>query len=1423
MSKPHRHSWPFYLFVIGFSLFLSGYLLWRYTPIKNEVEAVIIGKMQPYLGESFIIRDFRLGWSSISFLGVGASDQQANISLDIREIRIGLDWTNLFDEGPTLPNLIESATIIRPRLSYQPSAEKRERPKISPEKVIEEIFKNLQRVPSIDHISVEGGSWYWQLDSREQLREASEGKIPSWVSQYESHLPMLVGLNGQLKLTGNGTVLTMDLEGSLPELEKSRLHLNTHLNFNTKQLNGSLSLEECVVTSRWPFWKMSFFDLHNALLSGEVYFSNRDYTSEPVQLGGALQVRDFSAHIFNQHATADKISALLYNRTLEIQPFDCGVEEGRGTFYGSIPDLFQPEVDWYLDIDDYPVDKLRQSHWVFQYADKGLLAARGHFAGPFKQMTITANITCPDLMYSVVPFNTTSVDLSYHLPTKMLNFERLRADFYDFRTVGTGHIDFKTYQMILDLDSDISVPAGYFNYMTGLNSGRITAHTDFSGDVSTRKFKGLWTYNVSGPDSALVLGRGPFTLDDQLLKFQLASTNTRRPFKVTGAVEDLFTEARFNIVDGKDFPIAEVTDIPILASFMEDRHMDFYLAGPWHSLFSKAKVVSADRLTEVATTTFNAWEIFFDNQSFKGRYKIHTAPRHIEGAYSVVFDENGMDLRFNAPDLLDGQVYMGNGDSGRLSGLVTVDELAIESFIGRDSTLARLIQQGFLSGTATFGGTMGNPEMNFNAAARDFIINNVGYYATNLVGDLKDGLLRFNDVALTLNTTPIVNADFSWRVQSDQLDLRAGAEAVESNFLAETIFGSPDVIKGDFTYNLRADGSIFAPSIRGTANVRNGLIGADLPFRDISLAFHDSLMPGRFYWDPENHHILVDNFRFVHRDQYALNATGLLSIDEDGPLDMQVEATGNILAELPRLDPFFTGTASDGQLITRIRGTRANPFLDQLRMEIFDGEMTFLDVIPRITRLRAEIALEEGSNFINIKTIEGLVDGKWGRIANVRNLPREAGNLEPWYFDEINLNFGILTVETEKEGIPLLLYGMMEEGDRGYFATAGRTPAEKFYFAGPPDLPIARGRVDMYNARVTYPFIGMIYVDGEYVFPDTGEEDKVMDFLMNMRWDVEGYSGSNNRYFVNIPAYVGEVEMDLNIDNNASKLYFTGRLIDESFRIEGDVRSTRGRVEYLDVKFRVEEFGAEFSRYDIYPDVYGKAYTTVRDRNTEQSIPRDIYLILYVTDPVTGKEVSKGNWEDFRFKLVSNQQIQDKVFGETQEQVLAFMGYSFDNLQTKAGEVGLSMTENLLFRPLVRPLERRLERQLWLDEVRLRSNFSSNLLYLSFADRVSLFNRATFLSPYVNNNLDPALLLLQSSEITLGKYLVRDIFMSYTGQLVSGFDESKLGVNHTIGLEYRLLYNLLLQLEYNKFQFNPFYSDDIRNDLRVRLRHSFTF
>jgi len=84
--------------------------------------------------------------------------------------------------------------------------------------------------------------------------------------------------------------------------------------------------------------------------------------------------------------------------------------------------------------------------------------------------------------------------------------------------------------------------------------------------------------------------------------------------------------------------------------------------------------------------------------------------------------------------------------------------------------------------------------------------------------------------------------------------------------------------------------------------------------------------------------------------------------------------------------------------------------------------------------------------------------------------------------------------------------------------------------------------------------------------------------------------------------------------------------------------------------------------------------------------------------------------------------------------------------------------------------------------------------------------------------------LLQSSEITLGKYLSRNLYLTYTGKLVSVYDQSKLGINHQLSLEYRLIQNFLLELEYDKVEFNTFFFEHQElNDFRVRLRRSFNF
>ena len=72
----------------------------------------------------------------------------------------------------------------------------------------------------------------------------------------------------------------------------------------------------------------------------------------------------------------------------------------------------------------------------------------------------------------------------------------------------------------------------------------------------------------------------------------------------------------------------------------------------------------------------------------------------------------------------------------------------------------------------------------------------------------------------------------------------------------------------------------------------------------------------------------------------------------------------------------------------------------------------------------------------------------------------------------------------------------------------------------------------------------------------------------------------------------------------------------------------------------------------------------------------------------------------------------------------------------------------------------------------------------------------------------------------IGKYLIDDVLLSYTGQLESGMKYNihgeELGLKHTLGLEYRINSNLLLEMEYN---YNSFLIQ--REDKRIFLRHSF--
>ncbi len=1485
-----RRSWPFYVFLISFSVLFLGYLLWQFTPLKDEVEARMIKFLQPYLGESFYITDFSISPNSVSFYNVHTGDINANYSLDIGEIRVGFNPAGLLQrvimpgqKGGKLTRSIQTAAIINPRLTIYYTGVPRQKTNFSLDKVSEEILNNLkENFPEIDFLRIRNGEVLLQLPWSAALPEGA-----SVVA--ERQIPLITGLRGRLNyLSGSdsdkhpalsdsiiaagmvagggkttpGEIITLKLQGDLFGVENSLVKLTGTADFSQKRFEATLNLDESFVTSHLPFWKFNFWQIDNARLQGEVHISNysnlnmnvhpRTLALDSLSFYGDVTVKNMDMRIYGQRAIADSFYLRFRHQDVQIDTFTCKVEEGDARFGGMIYNIFEPRAEWHLKVKNYPVKYLKQSHSIFEYAYEGKMTGAATFTGPFKSLDIHAEAFCPELLYAVVPFNTVQTRLVYNTRERILRFPYLRADFFEFTTRGFGEVNFTNDSLDFDLKSSIEVPEGYFTLLNGLNGGEVRLETDFYGNFITKKFRGGFRYVGLGKDTLLVTGQGPFTLTDQHLDFTVHTDESGDQFTVKGTIEHLFSGPEFRILEFRDFPVHQLSYHSLVKGFLEGRHTNLYFSGPYYSLAARLKIVPEDYSAsspKIAEMSGTIKDIFLDNQRYMFDFIVHSAPQKIRGALDAAFSAGGVDVRVQSPGLFTGALHLSAAPDGPITGALKIAPAELAAYLQNSPAWAKIFQEGRVGGTLQIEGQMDNPRLDFDFSAEDLVLNGVGYYRLRVAGRQSDQLLKFRNLYVSLNGDTVLTAGLRWNRLTNNLDLTARGSRLESNFLAETIFGDRNLIRGSLDYAISASGSLSRPAVQGRATIQNGFFLGENPFRTISLAFSDSVTAEGNFWNINHHLVRIENFLYRSRTgmadsidwtrrEYDITGRGLIGIFEHSPIDLELRARGNVLAELPRLQPYFIEPKVNGDLYVHVKGSRLNPYIEEVDLNIYDGSMRFDGVIPRVTGLKADVELTNASDFVRIKTFEGKVDGHWARIYNLPRVTvadREPPELQPWRFEEIGgINFGILVLETGEKGIPLNFPGMMEGGDIGYFAAAGKLPGEKFYLAGPPEQPLCRGTLRLYNCRVTFPFIGMYDESGEYAYEDN---NKVIAFLMNMEWDLKALPGNNNRYFVKIPGYVGEVFMDLNIDNASEGLEFTGRLIDESFRVDGSVYSTRGRVEYLDVNFRVERFGAEFNPYEIYPEVYGSAFTTVRTEpnleltdNTEavnavgerKTIPRDIYLELYVIDPVTGQEVSKGRWEDFRFKLVSR----DNVFGETEEDILAHLGYSFQNLQSKAGEVGVTLTQNFLIRPLFRPIERQLERKLHLDYVRLRSNFASHLLYLSFQDRTNFFASPTFL--LINKNLDPALQLLQSSELTLGKYVFKDVYMSYSGQLIAGFEESKLGVNHTMGLEFRLPYDWLLEVEVSRFQFDPFYFEESNEQLRkrnisVRLRRSFSF
>jgi hypothetical protein len=728
---------------------------------------------------------------------------------------------------------------------------------------------------------------------------------------------------------------------------------------------------------------------------------------------------------------------------------------------------------------------------------------------------------------------------------------------------------------------------------------------------------------------------------------------------------------------------------------------------------------------------------------------------------------------------------------------------------------------GNLFGEIRLAGTLSAPYADGDFWILEARFNGVGNFSLSSKARLDGRGWQISNVEVRKNDQLFLKGAVSYQraTREPRLELR-GQDVDLSEFLGAVAGVSPGIATGRMTFDLKTESAVRAPDgsmrlpLRGLVKLQNGRV-VWFAFDEIAMNMDGAPKPDRSYSYLSKNGIFFHQARYEKTGAFALEGDAYLPFNLETPVELSLSGNGNFLAVLPDLTSFFQQTASSGHLDLNVVGPYKNLTLRNSYFRFKDGFLKMSKVARAAHDIVGEAFVDNRGTFISIPKLEGKIGDAALQLRTQESPPEllaTAANgalpiYHPLRLGKSPLHFGTILVKSTDNGVLVNVPGLMERGEVGRFAIAGQNGLDEFMITGPWAHPLFKGRLALEGVDFMFPF-------DENAEP---ADSLLRKILLNSDWDVVVESRKDNRYVQKMPTAIDKVYVNFGIDDALSRLHFTGILQDSTFRTEGALISTRGTVEYLDLNFRVEKFGAEFDKSDWLPIVYGRAWTTLTDST---NFPYHVYLTLHTIDTLTREEVERGRFQNAYFKLSSDRP--GSVLENTQQQILAALGYSLDNVRAKATEaVGIS-TDNLVFRPLIRPVERQLERHLGLDVVRLSSRFTRNFLVANFNNDTA--SRLASPAPDENHKENAALAMLQSTRLLVGKYLWSDLYLNYIGQVEVGPDETLATtlkprplLRHTLGLEYRINPAMMLQFEYD---YNPLLINN-REDSRIWLRHSF--
>jgi len=661
-----------------------------------------------------------------------------------------------------------------------------------------------------------------------------------------------------------------------------------------------------------------------------------------------------------------------------------------------------------------------------------------------------------------------------------------------------------------------------------------------------------------------------------------------------------------------------------------------------------------------------------------------------------------------------------------------------------------------------------------------------------------------------------------------------GSEIVSDTY-APFLFSNGELLKGPVTYEVHYSKSYSRNELSGTLIVPQGKFGK-YDFTDLEMIIdppngsrtisgegentNNGILPGGFW---------IQSLKMKAFDEIAVSGDGYISFNGDqSNFDMSIE--GDLLSIFPESADFFQFSDGEGIVEINVTGNIANPVINTGSIIITEGVLYLKSVIDKIENINFKAVLNPDSRFIDIEEFTGTLDGKTAWIENEQEVQveyyDETVSLFPFVLMDDGLNIGILSLHTSDKGVDIHIPDVMDEKEEGNFQLKGLDGDGKFYFAGGNDRsenPYVRGTIILRDSRITYP---PLEIDENPGF--------VKRFLKNVNWDMQVVPESNNFYVRSEPSSViqimddifGDVHIELKIEDEGEGLHFGGIPDDDEdmlFNVTGDLVSIRGTIETLLEDFKVESFELYFTQGE--PFIKGIAKTTLKDPdfNTGTLIDYiDVYLIL-VSDEKdeqginTGRVLDYGTWDDndlpdYRFQLSLDQSVgsfspitgnllKNEVPGinqilTTEGRILKLFGITPENIDRMAIKLAGDRVGEVIFNPITVPFNRSVRRWTGLDEFSIKTRIRRNY------DFDNVF--PSVLVPIAPSSESVLQYLYLSPELRIGKYLSPSLYLLYENQLVRILDDAKndlVGLNHAIGLQYRMPNNMLFEVQYD---YDPF-------------------